>query len=106
CFAGMMGGGAFILLNVSCGRRETAQQAEICLAGLLTILRIIRTKRRNYLIFLVMVVLRHNFCGICLIPGNRSFCYPDHSVSAEISAVSPLDGQDKDKRSTGVIFYT
>jgi hypothetical protein len=36
----MMVSAAFILLNNRCGRRETAQQAEIRLAGLLTILRI------------------------------------------------------------------
>jgi len=38
----MMGGWAFILLNAGRGRRETAQQAEIRLAGLPTILRNLR----------------------------------------------------------------
>jgi hypothetical protein len=102
----MMVGGAFILLNVGCGRRETAYQAEIRLAGLPTILSVLRTKGRKYLIFRVMIVLRHNFCGICLIRGNRLFCYPDHSLSPKIGAVSSKDGHDKDMKSIGALFYT
>jgi hypothetical protein len=39
----MMGGGAFILLKVGRGRRESAKQAEIRLANLLKILQIGRS---------------------------------------------------------------
>jgi hypothetical protein len=38
----MMGGGGFSLLKTGCSGLETAKQAEIRLAGLLKILRIVR----------------------------------------------------------------
>jgi hypothetical protein len=102
----MMVGGAFILLNVGCGRRETASQAEIRLAGLLAILVILLITARKSLAIRDIVASCHNFHGICLIRRNRLFCYPVHSLSPKISAVSSKGGQDKDEESTGIIFYT
>jgi hypothetical protein len=34
------------------------------------------------------------------------FCYPDHSLSPKIGAVSSKDGHDKDMKSIGALFYT
>jgi hypothetical protein len=59
-----MGGGAFIPLNVGWDLSETAQQAEIRLAGLPTILGIPCIKKGKYLVTLAMVALNHIFCGI------------------------------------------
>jgi hypothetical protein len=45
---GMMGGGPFILLKVGQSSRKRAKQAQICVAGLPTILSILRSKRRDF----------------------------------------------------------
>jgi hypothetical protein len=63
----MMRGGAFILLKVGQGRRETANQAEIRLADLPTILSILRFKGRNPCQSRVRVVSVGNFRRIWLI---------------------------------------
>jgi hypothetical protein len=102
----MMVGAAFILLNNRCGRRETAQQAEIRLADFLTILPVACTKSRNFSLPPVLVAMNLIFCGIYLIPGNLLLCYPDHSVRAKISAVSSPEGRVEDQESTGAILYT
>jgi hypothetical protein len=57
----MMGGGAFILLKVGQSWRKTAKQAEIRLAGLPTILSILRPKGRNSAEIRAMVVVADRF---------------------------------------------
>jgi hypothetical protein len=102
----MMVSAAFILLNNRCGRRETAQQAEIRLADFPTILPVACTKSRSLSKTLVLIAMNLIFCGIYLIPGNRLLCYPVHSLRAKIGAVSSLKGRDEDQESTGAMLYT
>ena len=97
---------AFILLNNRCGRRETAQQAEIRIADFLTILPVARPKWRKFAKIPGLIAMNLIFCGIYLIPGNRLLCYPNHSLRAKIGAVSPSVGRDEDQESTDAILYT
>jgi hypothetical protein len=102
----MMVSAAFILLNNRCGRRETAQQAEIRLADFLTILPVACTKSRNLGKMPALIAMNLIFCGIYLIPGIRLLCYPDHSLRAKIGAVSSPEGRDEDQESTDASLYT
>jgi hypothetical protein len=102
----MMVGAAFIPLNNRCGRRETAQQAEIRLADFLTILPVACTKWRKFSKIHGLIEMNLIFCGIYLIPGNRLLCYPDHSLRAKIGAVSSPEGRDEDQESTDAVLYT
>jgi hypothetical protein len=63
----MMVGAAFILLKVGYRRRRTAEQAEIRLAGLPIILRILRSAGGNSRRARVVVVSGSGFRGIWLI---------------------------------------
>jgi hypothetical protein len=105
----MMGGGAFILLKAGRYWPESAKQAETRLAILLKILQIARSGGRTVLAML------ESTCGGCvcadfrwvwLICRNSLFCYPDHSFSAEIAAVSCKGMQGKDNASIGFRIYT
>jgi hypothetical protein len=47
-----------------------------------------------------------DFRWVWLICRNSLFCYPDHSFSAEIAAVSCKGMQGKDNASIGFLIYT
>jgi hypothetical protein len=105
----MMGGGAFILLKVGHPWPESAKQAKIRLANLRKILQIARSEGGTVL------AIMESTCGGCvcadfrrvwLICRNSLFCYPDHSFSAEIGAVSYKGMQGKDNASIGFRIYT
>ena len=97
-----MGGRAFILLKAGRRAAETVKQAEIRLASLLKILHNTRSggdkdPRR---------LCRGDFRSVWLIRRNRPLCYLDHSIGAEIGAVSCKEMQVKVEQVHLLDFYT
>jgi len=92
----MMGGRAFILLKAGHRAAETVKQAEIRLASLLKILHTTRSGGES----------RGDFRSVWLIRRNRPLCYLDHSIGAEIGAVSCKEMQVKVGQVHLFDFYT
>jgi hypothetical protein len=88
----MMSGGAFIPLKTGRYRPESAKQAKIGIAILLRILRIGRCRAGGQPIasgrYGHAMVVWSEFRQLWLICPATPLCYLDHSLNAEIGAVS------------------
>jgi hypothetical protein len=105
----MMGGRAFILLKAGRRAAETVKQAEIRLASLLKILHNTRSGGESPLARYdkdPRRLCRGDFRSVWLIRRNRPLCYLDHSIGAEIGAVSCKEMQLKVEQVHLLDFYT
>jgi hypothetical protein len=105
----MMGGRAFILLKAGRRAAETVKQAEIRLASLLKILHNTRSGGESPLARRdkdPRRLCRGDFRSVWLIRRNRPLCYLDHSIGAEIGAVSCKEMQVKVEQVHLLDFYT